>query len=137
MVAEIPLCSWMRRPQLPDTKELSVTVAIQPDGSGVPVNQALAERVVPTTLKSILYDVPAVAAKGTVFNVVYAPFTFFCITRLLPLTYALYQLFLSVQRKTAPKLALVKLLIEPLKISSAFVATGPSTALYTDPPFES
>ena len=137
MVAEKPLCSWMRRPQLPDANELSVTVAIQPDGSGVPVNQALAERVVPTTLKSILYDVPAVTANGTVFNVVYAPFTFFCITRLLPLTYALYQLFLSVQRKTAPKLALLKLLIEPLKITSAFVATGPSTALYTDPPFES
>ena len=137
MVAEKPLSSWMRRPQLPDTKELSVTVAIQPDGSGVPVNQALAERVVPTTLKSILYDVPAVTANGTVFKVVYALFTFFCITRLLPLTYALYQLFLSVQRRTAPKLALLKLLIEPLKITSTFVATGPSTALYTDPPFES
>src|SRR5436309_9271116 len=46
------LCSWMRRPQLPDANELSVTVAIQPDGSGVPVNQTLAERVVPTTLRS-------------------------------------------------------------------------------------
>src|SRR5260370_27652878 len=77
MVAEIPLCSWMRRPQLPDTKELPVTVAIQPDGSDAPVSQALAARVVPTTLKSMLYEVPAVAANGTAFNVVYAPFTFF------------------------------------------------------------
>src|SRR5205807_1482987 len=131
------LCSWMRRPQLPDTRELSVTVAIHTDGSDVPVFQALAERVMPTTLKSMLYEVPAVAANETVFKVVYVPFIFFCITRLVPLIYALYQLFLSVQRKIAPILALLKLLIVPLKITSAFVATGPSTALYTDPPFES
>src|SRR5438094_921243 len=102
MVVEIPLCSWMRRPQLPDTNELSVAVAIHPDGSDEPVCQAFAERVVPTTLKSMLYEVPAVAANGTVFNVVYVPLTFFCITRLLPLIYALYQLFVSVQRKIAP-----------------------------------
>ena len=70
MVAMIPLCSWMRSPQLPETSELSVAATIQPDGSVVPVFQALAERVVPTTLKSILYEVPAVAANGTVFNVV-------------------------------------------------------------------
>src|SRR5713101_3580904 len=106
MVAEMPLCSWMRRPTLPDTSELSAAVAIQPVGSVVPVTQALAERVVPTTLKSMLYDVPAIAANGTVFKVVYVPFTFFCINRLLPLTYALYQLFLSVQRKIAPRLVL-------------------------------
>ena len=125
----IPLCTWIRRPQLPETSELSVAVAIHPVGSDVPVFQALAERVVPTTLKSMLYEVPVVAANETDFNVVYEPLTFFCITRLLPLIYALYQLFVSVQRKTAPKLALLRLLIEPLKITSAFVATGPSTAL--------
>ena len=85
MVAVTPLCSWIRKPQLPDTKELSVAVAIHPDGSVVPVCQALAERVVPTTLKSMLYEVPAVAVNETVFKVVFVPFTFFCITRLLPL----------------------------------------------------
>ena len=137
MVAVIPLCSWIRKPQLPDTNELSVAIAIQPDGSVVPVTHALAERVVPTTLKSILYDVSAAAANGTVFKVVYVPFTFFCITRPVPLTYALYPLFLSVQRNKAPRLVLLKLLSEPLKITSESVATGPRTALYTEPPFDS
>jgi hypothetical protein len=75
-VATTPLCSWIRKPQLPDDSELSVTVDIQPVGSDVPVIHALAERVVPTTLKSMMYEVPAVAANLTVFKVVYTPFTF-------------------------------------------------------------
>jgi hypothetical protein len=44
----------------------------------------------------------------------------------------------SVQCSTAPRLVYRKLFIEPLKITSESVATGPSTALYgVDPPFVS
>src|SRR5579859_741454 len=55
---------------------------------------------------------------------------------LVPVMEALYQLFVSVQRRIAPRLALVKLLIEPLKSTSASVAPGPSIALWLPLPLD-
>src|SRR5450755_1132471 len=119
----------MRRPQLPDVSELSEAVIVQFVGSVLLEAQALAVSVVPTTRNRTLYDVPAVAANGAMAMVVEAPPTFFWTTRLAPSRYALYQLLVSVKRTTAPMLAPLKELTEPVNSTSALPAVGPSTAL--------
>jgi hypothetical protein len=73
-----------RTPSCPLVSELSVTVAVQPEGSLPAVAQTFAESVVPTARKRSEYCVLAVAAKGTVWMIVATPFTFFWITRLTP-----------------------------------------------------
>ena len=89
----------------------------------------MALRVVPETRKCSVYEVFALAVKGTVVSIVATPFTFFWMTRVLPSIYALYQLLPSVQRKREPKLLFKKLSIDPLIITSEFATAGPSTAL--------
>ena len=72
---------------------------------------------------------PAVAVKDADPIMVVAPLTFFWTTSVEPLIYALYQLLVLLQRRTDPRFALLKLLIDPLNRTSASVAVGPSTAL--------
>ncbi len=127
--AEIPVWTSARRPQYPDWKVLSVAVTIQVAGSVPVVAQTLADRVVPTIWNRSVYEVPPVAAKGTLAKMVVLPLTFFCRIRFVPSMYALYQLLVSVKRSTAPKLAFEKLLILPVKRTCAFVAVGPRMAL--------
>ena len=102
-----PLASCMRRPQKPDAKVVSVTVICQLVGSVVPVGQTLAYKVVPTTRNRNVYNVPTDAEKGVEPIMVVDPATFFWTTSVVPLIYALYQLLLSVQRNTAPRLLFV------------------------------
>ncbi len=62
--------------------------------------------------------------------------TFFWTTSVVPLIYALYQLLVLLQRKTAPRFVLLKLLIDPLNRTSVSVAVEPSTALKIPVPLE-
>ena len=70
------------------------------------------------------------AVNVALLSVVSVPFTFFCKTSCVPLMYALYQLFLSVQRNKAPMVLPLKLLMEPVTRTSASAAEGPSRASY-------
>ena len=89
----------------------------------------MADRVVPTIWNRSVYAVPAVAAKGTLAKKVVLPLTFFCRRRLVPSIYALYQLLVSVKRRTAPRLELLNALMDPVKTTCPSVADGPSVAL--------
>src|SRR5579863_3181424 len=86
------------RPKLPaDDKELSVSDNIQVPGWLPPiVGQTLALRLLPETLKSKVYEVPVVAAKGVLPSWVNLPPTFFSIVRLVPSMKASYQSLVSV-----------------------------------------
>ena len=72
-----PFCIRTRNPQEPDDNALSDAVTCQFAGSVVPACQALAESVVPVTLKRNEYDVPVLAAKATLPNLVSVPLTLF------------------------------------------------------------
>ena len=74
----------MRKPQVPEENEVSVTMICQLAGSLAPVGQALAYKVLPTTRNRKVYDVPADAEKGTEPIVVVEPATLFCITNVVP-----------------------------------------------------
>ena len=134
-VAETPLGTCARSPQYPAANVLSVAVTIQLDGSLAPVCQTLADRVVPTIWNRRAYEVPPVAAKGTLAKMVVLPLTFFCRVKFVPSMYALYQLFVSVKRNTAPRLELLNALIDPVKTTCESVTEGPSVALREAFPF--
>lgn len=67
----------IRKPQKPEAKLLSLIVTNQPLGSEPEAAQTLAVKVDPTTRKWMVYELPAVALKGTLANVVAVPVTFF------------------------------------------------------------
>ena len=134
-VAETPFWTSALSPQYPDENALSVAVAIQFAGSVPLACQTLADRVVPTIWNRSVYAVPALAAKGTLAKMVVLPLTFFCRMRFVPSIYALYQLLVSVKRRTAPRLELLNALMDPVKTTCPSVADGPSVALRAELPF--
>src|SRR5579862_6761774 len=77
VIVVVAPCERMRIPHKPEVNEVSVTLAIQPDGSEPDEAQTLAVSVEPTTRKWIVYDVLALAAKATLFKIVVVPLTFF------------------------------------------------------------
>ena len=125
----MPLCVRNRKPQKPEGKVLSLAVTIQPLGSVPEEAQTLAVKVEPTAPKWMVYELPAVALKGTLARMVVTPLTFFCMVKLDPSMKALYQSLPSVHRSTTPKLLLAKELREPVAYTSALEAVGPNTAL--------
>src|SRR5207302_10644292 len=60
--------------------------------------------------------------------VVAAPPILFCTTSCEPSRYALYRSLVSVQRRTPPMLAPLKVLTEPVNSTSSLAVAGPSTA---------
>ena len=77
----VPLCVRKRMPQKPAARVLSLAVAIQPLGSEPDEAQTLAVSVEPTTRKWMLYELPPVAANGTLARMVVVPATFFWMIR--------------------------------------------------------
>jgi hypothetical protein len=129
LIVAVPAWVRIRIPAKPEEKLASATLAIQPAGSVPEAIQTFAVRVEPTARKWMVYFVPAVAVNGTLAKLVSAPATFFWMTRLWPLMYALYQSLPSVHRSTSPKLLLTNDDNEPVANTSVSVAAGPSTAL--------
>src|SRR5260221_10775894 len=97
----------MRKPQKPDESEVSVTVISQLVGSVVRSEEHTSELQSHSDLVCRLLLEKKIAVKGTDPRIVVAPLTFFWTTRVVPLIYALYQLLVLLQRRTAPRFVLL------------------------------